>query len=161
MDGRFREGEGPGSLSEARKRQGLSCVGRSLPGARRREQGNGVSRPQGRPFRAVLGRESRWVFVVSGHRSRTRGRHGVEGFTSKEGSAFCQTALFHSRMGRMVGGERLSKELQDGAVGCIPRHWFPEIFWGKCVLRSEKLEKYLLLSPLGADVQCAFTCLRL
>ena len=49
MDGRFREGEGPGSLSEARKRQGLSCVGRSLPGARRREQGNGVSRPQGRP----------------------------------------------------------------------------------------------------------------
>ena len=89
--------------------------------------------------RAVLGRESRWVFVVSGHRSRTRGHHGVEGFTSKEGSAFCQTALFHSRMGHMVGGERLW-------CVCIPRHWFPEIFWGKCVLRSKKLEKYLLLS---------------
>lgn len=29
---------------------------------------------------------------------------------------------------------------------CIPRHGSPEILWVKCVLRSSKLEKYLLLS---------------
>lgn len=98
--------EGLGCLSEARKRQRLSCVGRSLPGARHREQGCGVSgHSKGPSCQAVLGRGSSWIFVVSGYRSRTRGCHGVEDFTSKERSAFCQTALFHSRMGHVVGGE--------------------------------------------------------
>lgn len=116
MDGWFREGEGPGSLSEARKRQGLSCVGRSLPGARRREQGHRVSRPQGRPVGLSWAERAGGSLWSQGTDPGPGDVTGWKVSTSKEGGAFCQT-LFHSRMGHMVGGERLSKELQDGAVG--------------------------------------------
>lgn len=76
-------------------------VGRSLQGEESVEQGGGVC-----CRRAVLGRDSRWVSVASGHRPRTRGCHKGGDCTSKEGRALHQSALFHSGMGCcVVGGE--------------------------------------------------------
>ena len=85
--------------------------------------------------RAVLGRDSRWVFVASGHRSRTRGGHTVEDFTSKEGRAFCQSALFPSGMGCVVGSEPVigAVRWRNGMSACVPQNIGPRRYSGKKV----------------------------
>lgn len=85
--------------------------------------------------RAVPGRDSRWVFVASGHRSRATGGHTVEDFTSKEGRAFCQSALNLSGMGCVVGSEPVIGAVRwsNGMSACVPQNIGPRRYSGKKV----------------------------